>query len=72
MRHDRLSTLDSISGNVKVDLDTLIHERSVEEQLEQAKKTLPGLYIAYMRYLRKDEKIEECMEMFKKYRYDQK
>ena len=36
MRHDRLSTLDSISGNVKVDLDSLIHERSVEEQLDQA------------------------------------
>ena len=70
MRHDRLGTLDAISGNVMIDVESLIHERSVEEQLDEAYKTLPGLYIAYMRYLGKDEKIEECMDKFKNYRDD--
>ena len=72
LSHDRSNTLDTVSGNVKVDVEKLLHGRSVEEQLKFAKRTLPSLYISYMRYIRKDEKIEECMKVFKNYRDDPK
>ena len=70
MRHDRLGTLDTVSGNVKIDVDSLLHERTIDEQLEHSKNSLPGLYIAYMKYINDDKKIEECMILSKNKRDD--
>jgi len=50
MRKSVKGELDELAGNVKVDTVKLLHNRTVDEAKMHARKNLPGLYIAYMKY----------------------
>ena len=68
MRLGNKGKLDEAAGNVRVEVQKLFKDRTIEQQLEHARKYIPGLYVSYMNYIEDEEKAEACMDYCKTYR----